>query len=125
VSLVLAVALGGAIGATTRHLMNVWAASLSWAPAWGTLGVNIIGSTIGGVLLGLMAHVWSPSEAMRVLVFVGVLGGFTTFSAFSAEVVLYIERGQWWMATFYAAVSVVLSVGGFFAGLRAVRALVT
>jgi CrcB protein len=114
----LAVAMGGALGATARHFVNLWVATLGWAPAWGTLAVNVVGSTAGGVLLGLAMQAWSPSPTMRAFVFVGVLGGFTTFSAFSADVVLYIERSQWGLALFYALVSVAVSVAGFFAGLR-------
>lgn len=124
-NLVWVVALGGALGATSRHFVNLLAGGMGFAPSWGTLGINVLGSTAAGALLALMAQAWSPSEAMRAFLFVGVLGGFTTFSAFSAEVVLFIERGEYGMATLYAIVSMLLSVGGLFAGLRLMRVVLT
>jgi CrcB protein len=65
--------------------------------------------------------VWSPSETTRLFVFVGIMGGFTTFSAFSTDAILLMERGTWGPATIYVLGSVLLSLAGFFVGLRAMR----
>lgn len=125
-NMILAVALGGAIGATLRHFVGVlFVSAFHAASLYATFTVNIVGCTIAGCLLGLATHLWSPSETMRLFVFVGIMGGFTTFSAFSTDTVLLIERGQWAMALGYALASVVLSVGGFFAGLRLMRIVLT
>ncbi len=125
VTILLAIAGGGAIGAVARHLVGHVVTTAHLPNFWAIFTVNVVGSTIGGLLLGLATHVWSPGEALRALIFVGILGAFTTFSAFSTEVVLFIERGQWNAATAYAVASVVLSVGGFLAGLRVMRVILT
>ena len=118
-NMILAVAAGGAFGAVARYLVagqiGQW---LGTGFPWGTLAVNIVGSLIMGALTELMALQWSPSPELRVF---GVLRGFTTFSAFSLETVLLMERNDWLPALFYVAGSVLLSVGGFMAGLRLVR----
>ncbi len=122
-TILLSIAVGGAIGAVARHLVGHVVTSANLPNFWSIFTVNVVGSTIGGLLLGLAAYAWSPSEALRAMIFVGILGAFTTFSAFSTEMVLFIERGQWSAATAYALASVVLSVGGFFAGLRVMRVI--
>ena len=76
-----------------------------------------------GVLVETSALVWSPSPELRAFLTVGLLGAFTTFSTFSLEVVLLYERGQMLLAGAYVASSVVLAVGGLFAGLALVRAI--
>ena len=120
--IVLAVALGGAVGATLRHLVGVLFVSVLHAQSlFATFTVNVLGCTVAGCLLGLAVHVWSPSEATRAFVFVGVMGGFTTFSAFSTDTVLLMERGAWSAATGYVLASVLLSIAGFFVGLRMMR----
>ena len=87
------------------------------------LTVNVLGSAVLGVLAGLMAFLWSPSPELRAFLVVGILGALTTFSTFSLDVVLLIERGEWAPAGIYSVVSVVLSVGALMAGLAAVRSL--
>jgi CrcB protein len=120
--LVLSVALGGAIGATLRHFVGVLVVSaFGMASYYATFTVNVVGCTIAGCLLGLATQVWSPSETMRAFVFVGIMGGFTTFSAFSTDSILLIERGAWGPAATYVLGSVLLSLAGFFVGLRAMR----
>ena len=91
----LIVAAGGALGAVARYGVGVWAQRLFPAAQWpwATLTVNIVGSAIMGLLVGLMAHFWSPSAEMRAFLTVGVLGGFTTFSAFSFDIVGLTQRG--------------------------------
>ena len=123
---ILAIAMGGALGATARHLIGVWfVGGMQLASFWATFTVNAAGSTMAGLLLGTMIAVWSSSETLRAFLFVGCLGGFTTFSAFSVDVVLMAERGQYLAATAYAVGSVAASVAGLFAGMRAMRALLT
>ncbi len=113
------VMLGGAVGAGARHLVGRAALAL-WGPGFpvGTLAVNVIGGLAMGLLAGWLATRASGDEALRYLLGVGVLGGFTTFSAFSLETVLMIERGELMTASFYIVASVVLSVGALFAGLQ-------
>ena len=108
----LSVALGGAVGAVGRYWISsyVYKAVGGQFP-WGTLAVNVLGCAILGVLIELMALVWSPSEQLRAFLTVGMLGALTTFSAFSLEMVLMIERGDWLNAGLYAILSVILCVG--------------
>ncbi len=123
--LILAIAVGGAIGAVARHLVNVQAAALmGFGFPWGTLTVNILGSFLMGVLVETSAIAWSPDSALRAMLAVGVLGAFTTFSTFSLDTIVLYERGQMGLAAGYVIASVVLSIGGLFAGLAVVRAVV-
>ncbi len=116
------VMLGGAIGAGARHLVGRAALAL-WGPGFpvGTLAVNVIGGLAMGLLAGWLATRASGDDALRYLLGVGVLGGFTTFSAFSLETVLMIERGDLTTAVFYILASVVLAIGALFAGLQVSR----
>ncbi len=116
------VMLGGAIGAGARHLVGRAALAL-WGPGFpvGTLAVNVIGGLAMGLLAGWLATRASGDEALRYLLGVGVLGGFTTFSAFSLETVMMIERGDVATALFYILASVVLAIGALFAGLQVSR----
>ncbi len=84
---------------------------------------NVTGGLLMGVLAGVLARSSFIDEPWRLLLGVGLLGGFTTFSAFSLEVLNMIERSQWGVAIVYALVSVAGSVLALFAGLMAVRAL--
>lgn len=119
----LAVAAGGALGAVGRYLVMIQVAHwFGTAFPFATLAVNVIGSFILGLLIELLALVWSPPQELRALIVVGVLGAFTTFSTFSMDVVLQVERGEANWAMVYVIASVVLSVGGFFAGMYLVRA---
>ncbi len=119
----LAVAAGGALGAVGRYLVMIQVAR--WFGSgfpFATLAVNVIGSFILGLLIELLALVWSPPQELRALIVVGVLGAFTTFSTFSMDVALQVERGEANWAMVYIVASVVLSIGGFFAGMHLVRA---
>lgn len=121
-SMLVAVALGGALGSLARYLaLGVWAQAFGTALPWGTLAVNALGSLIMGVLAELGALAWQPSPEVRAFLAVGILGGFTTFSTFSLDVALLIERNDWAQAMLYAVLSVALSVGGLFLGLAMVR----
>ncbi len=118
----LLVMLGGALGAGARHLAGRGAlALLGPAFPWGTLGVNLLGGLLMGVLAGTLARN-GANEAWRLLLGVGVLGGFTTFSAFSLDTVTLIERGATGMAAAYVLVSVIGSVAALYAGLGLARA---
>ncbi|MDR6851633.1 CrcB protein [Sphingomonas sp. BE123] len=116
------VMLGGAVGAGARHLVGRAALAL-WGPGFpvGTLAVNVFGGLAMGLLAGWLATRASGDEALRYLLGVGVLGGFTTFSAFSLETALMIERGELMTALFYILASVALSIGALFAGLQVSR----
>lgn len=119
---------GGAIGAGARHLTGRALLALAgpgWP--WGTLTVNLLGGFLMGLLAGWLARhgtgeFWGGDGA-RLLLGVGVLGGFTTFSAFSLDVVLMLERGELWPAGGYVAASVVGSVLALVVGLSVARAV--
>ena len=119
----LLVMLGGALGAGARHLAGRAAlALLGPAFPWATLGVNLVGGLLMGVLAGTLART-GGSEATRLLLGVGVLGGFTTFSAFSLDTVTLVERGMLGFAAAYVAASVIGSIAALYLGLRLVRGL--
>ena len=122
----LAIALGGALGSVGRfYVMGAaerWLASLIGGGfPYGTLTVNVVGSFILGALVQGLAVSFDAGEVVQRFLFVGLLGGFTTFSAFSADSIALLERGDVGRALLYIALSVVLSVGGFYCGLKLVR----
>ncbi|MEE4199805.1 fluoride efflux transporter CrcB [Erythrobacter sp.] len=123
----LAVACGGALGALGRYqigrLVEGIAGSGSGFP-WPTLTVNIAGSLAMGVLLGWLARASiAPvtADSLRLLLGIGLLGGFTTFSAFSAEMVTLVHRGFALQALGYGAASVIAGMAAFLVGLIAVQ----
>jgi fluoride exporter len=117
------VAAGGAIGSMARYGLGVQAGRLlgsGWP--YGTFAVNLIGGFLMGALVGYLAlRGGAEQEKLRVLLGVGVLGGFTTFSAFSLETALMIERRDYGQAFGYVAASVILGVAALFAGLMLAR----
>lgn len=120
----LIVAAGGALGAVARYGVGVWTQRLfptaQWP--WATLTVNVVGGLLMGLLAGWLAfRGGAHGESLRLFAAVGVLGGFTTFSAFSLEAALMIERRQLAMAGGYVAASVVLSIAALFIGLMVAR----
>lgn len=120
--MLLSVAAGGAIGAVGRYWVSSQIHSVVGGTfPWGTLAVNVLGCAILGVLVQLMAQIWSPSGEMRAFLTVGLLGGLTTFSAFSLEVVLMIERGDWFTAAAYMMMSVVICVGALMGTMVSLR----
>jgi fluoride exporter len=119
---ILWVALGGALGSTARYLaMIAIGQTVGMGFPWGTLFVNIAGSAIMGMLAELGALVWQPGQDLKVFLTVGILGGFTTFSTFSLDVALLVERHNWMVAGLYVGLSVTLSVGALFAAMALVR----
>ena len=118
----LLVMLGGAVGAGARHLTGrATLAALGPTFPFGTLAVNLIGGFAMGLLVGSLARMSMPGENWRLLLGVGVLGGYTTFSAFSLDVVTMIQRGDLGVAALYVTISVVGSILALFAGLSLVR----
>ncbi|MBV6632961.1 MAG: fluoride efflux transporter CrcB [Alphaproteobacteria bacterium] len=121
---ILAVAGGGALGAVSRYGVGVamgrW---LGHGFPVATLTVNIVGSFAMGVLIALLAH-YGGGQTLRAFLAVGFLGAFTTFSAFSLDTILLVERGQTGLAAIYVAGSVIGSVAGLFLGLHLIRQLV-
>jgi fluoride exporter len=122
--LITAVALGGAIGSVARYLVGIGSGKLfGIAFPWGTLIINIVGSFLIGVFVESFALRWDLPQVARVFLTVGICGGFTTFSTFSLDSYLLMDRGELWPAFAYMAGSVVLSIAGLFAGLQIVRAV--
>ncbi|MEX0953787.1 MAG: fluoride efflux transporter CrcB [Rhizobiaceae bacterium] len=118
----LVVAAGGAVGASMRHLLNLASLRLIGPTfPWGTLTINIVGSFAMGVFIELLARRTGASPELRLFVATGVLGGFTTFSAFSLDVVVLWERGAHAAAAGYVAASVAGAVAALIAGMAIVR----
>ncbi len=120
-STLIQVAVGGAIGASARYLTGIAAIRImGHGFPWGTLTVNVVGSFLMGILVVLLAHFGNRSAPFLLT---GVLGGFTTFSAFSLDALTMFERGQTGVAGAYVAASVVLSLGAIVAGVLIARGL--
>lgn len=115
---------GGALGAGARYGVGLWAVRSFGAGAWpwGTLTVNVVGGLLMGALAGVAAA-GLVGEPSRMALGAGLLGGFTTFSAFSLEVVLLIERGAWGAGLGYALLSTIGAVLACALGLAAVRSV--
>jgi len=121
VGILAAVALGGALGSLLRYF--VASAIPSNGFPWGIFVVNITGGFLMGVIVELGALKLQIGPEVRAFLTVGILGGYTTFSTFSLDSVLLIQRGAWLAAAGYVVGSTVLSILALFAGLTLVRAL--
>ena len=120
----LIVFLGGGLGAALRHGMNVNIARLLGTGfPYATLLINITGSLVMGLVAAYFAFKGDASQHWRLFLTTGILGGYTTFSAFSLDAALLYERGELGAAALYVLLSVAVSIGGLFAGLAIVRAL--
>lgn len=120
----LCVAAGGALGASGRYLVGVATGRfLGFHFPWGTLIANVLGCLIMGLLIEAMALRWTVSNDLRAFLAVGLLGGFTTFSAFSVDFALLFVRHDYVSAGLYLFASVGLSIVALFAGMAIVRAL--
>ena len=118
----LIVFLGGGVGAALRHGVNLLSARLfGTAFPWHTLIENVTGSLVMGLLAAYFALKGDASQHWRLFLTTGILGGYTTFSAFSLDTILLYERGQTGLAALYVLASVAISVGGLVAGLAVVR----
>ncbi|MDZ4308188.1 fluoride efflux transporter CrcB [Allopontixanthobacter sp.] len=120
------VAAGGAVGAVLRYqlgrtMTRFLGPQTMTAFPWATLTVNVLGGIAMGVLAGYLARSGAGGEQWRLLLGVGLLGGFTTFSSFSLELMLLIERGQPAAALSYALISVIASLAGLYLGLIIMR----
>lgn len=114
---------GGAIGAALRYGLSRALPVSSGGWPWATFAVNLLGGLAMGVLAGWLVRENEAAESLRLFLGVGVLGGFTTFSAFSLEMAQMVQRGQGMMAAGYAAVSVILALGAVFAGMMLARTI--
>jgi CrcB protein len=122
--LILAVALGGAIGSVARYLVAIGVArAFGTSFPWGTLIINVTGSALIGAFVSLFAIRWNLPEAARAFLTVGICGGYTTFSTFSLDAFTLIERGQTLAAAIYMVGSVVLSVAALVGAMHLVRAI--
>jgi len=120
----LLVFIGGGLGSTLRHLVNIVCPRLFGANfPYHTFIINITGSTIMGLIAGYLAFKGDAAQSWRLFLMTGVLGGYTTFSAFSLDAAVLYERGEVTLALLYVLGSVVLSILGLFAGLALVRHL--
>jgi CrcB protein len=119
----LLVAGGGALGSAARYLLGVQALR-AFGPGWpyGTFAANLIGGFLMGVLVSVLAHRGgADQERLRLILGVGVLGGFTTFSAYSLEVARMLETKAYAQAAAYGSASVILAVVALFAGMMLTR----
>ena len=124
--IIVAIAIGGAVGAVARHLMvaqmfRVFGGGFPW----GTISVNLVGSLAMGALVELMSVRWSVSPELRAFMTIGFLGAFTTFSTFSLDVAVLSGRGTVLPAVLYVLLSVGLSISAFFFGLWLFRQILT
>lgn len=119
---------GGAFGSWSRYMTGrLWLSAVGPVAAsafpWATLTANILGSFCMGLLVGWLARHGSGGETWRLLLGVGVLGGYTTFSSFALEFALFVERGNLGMAALYVGVTLAAGFTALFAGLFLIRAL--
>ncbi|WP_298428610.1 fluoride efflux transporter CrcB [Rhodoblastus sp.] len=122
----LLVFLGAGLGGCLRHTVNLFAARLLGTNfPWGTFLINISGSLVMGLLAGFLAFRAGANwtQHARLFLLTGVLGGYTTFSAYSLDSALLYERGEFGMLAAYAVGSVVLALAGVFGGLAVARTL--
>lgn len=118
----LLVMLGGAIGSAARyHLGRLMFSWFGPAFPWGTLAANVLGGLLMGVLAGILTRGGDGGEPWRLLLGVGVLGGFTTFSSFSLETAVMIDRGQLGAGALYVLLSVAASIAALGLGLWTIR----
>src|SRR5881409_2590909 len=118
----LLVFIGGGLGSTLRHIINVLSARiLGTGFPYHAFIVEITGSIVMGLIAGYLTFKGEASQPWRLFLMTGVLGGYTTFSAFSLDTGLLYERGELASAALYVVGSVVLSIAGLFAGLALVR----
>jgi fluoride exporter len=112
------IAIGGALGSVARFISVRGVQSVMGdASAWGTASVNVVGSFAMGFLVVMLARKFADNDGLRFFLTTGFLGGFTTFSAFSQDVVRLMQGGETVTAAVYVLISVVVSIAACFAGL--------
>ena len=121
--MVFAVGVGGGLGSLARYYLAGLLQPAGATFNWGIFLVNITGGFLMGLIVEASALKLNLSPELRSFLTVGILGGYTTFSTFSLDSVLLLQKGQYAQAAFYVIGSVVLSIGALFAGLGIVRAL--
>lgn len=114
--------LGAGLGGCLRHAINTFSKALTLP--WATFFINVTGSIVMGMTVAYLAHRGNLSQNWRLFFATGVLGGYTTFSTFSLDAALLIEKGKPGAACAYVAGSVLLGLAGLFAGMRLVGWLV-
>ena len=120
----LLVFIGGGLGSSLRHFINVVSLrALGTAFPYHTFIINITGSTVMGLIAGYLAFKGEAALPWRLFLMTGILGGYTTFSAYSLDAALLYERGEIGLALFYVLGSVVFSIASLFAGLALMRHL--
>ncbi len=120
----LVVFVGGGLGAMLRHFINTFSGRLlGTAFPYHTFLINVTGSIVMGLIAGYFAFKGGSSQHFRLFLMTGILGAYTTFSAFSLDAALLYERGAIGLAALYVLGSVVLAIAGLFAGLALVRAI--
>ncbi|MDB5521123.1 MAG: camphor resistance protein CrcB [Tardiphaga sp.] len=120
----LLVFVGGGLGSVLRYALTM-AAGKAFGPhfPWGTFLINITGSTVMGLIAGYLAFKGETAQPWRIFLMTGILGGYTTFSAFSLDAAVLYERGEIALALAYVLGSVLMAIIGLFAGLALVRSL--
>jgi CrcB protein len=122
---ILAIAFGGALGAVLRYLLNnsieFWFGS---AFPYGILFINILGCFLMGVFVSLFANFWEPGQPLKMFFTVGLLGAFTTFSAFSLDTFLLIEKGAFLEAGLYIFMSVFFTIASLMAGMFLIKVFI-
>ena len=121
----LLVGIGGFVGSVARHALGGWVLQLAGPSRFpfGTFAVNVLGCLVMGLLAGAVARYDVLGPGTRLLLFTGVLGGFTTFSAFGLEATQLVRRGEFWVAALYAGSSMLLGIAAVWVGMRAVMLL--
>jgi CrcB protein len=120
----LLVFIGGGLGASLRHAVNMASTrTLGTAFPYHTFIINISGSIVMGLIAGYLAFKGGATQHWRLFLMTGILGGYTTFSAFSLDTALLYERGEVGLAVLYVVGSVAISIAGLFGGLALVRHL--
>ena len=116
------IGLGGALGAVARWKLGgvILHHTVDWKFPIGTFAVNVLGCLVAGVLAGLVTKHDMFSPDARLFLFTGLLGGFTTFSAFGVETVMLLRRGDYGVAAGYVVLSVVAAVGGLWIGMSVI-----
>jgi len=121
----LLVGLGGFAGAVARYSLGGWILhhTLEGKFPWSTFAVNVLGCLVMGILSGFIERLDWFAPPLRLLLLTGLLGGFTTFSAFGLETVYLLRRGEVWLAAAYALASVIVCVVALWIGLKTVAIL--